>query len=441
MQHPSSTIRIFRMALRAALAAALLGSAFAACGGEGGDGDDGGSGSGGAASSGAQGSTSSGPGECVGGVIVNGVCEGKCTPDKCLPDNVCVGNRCVLKCDSHLDCAPDNTQACTPATEDDTNAPVNVCLPSGKHPAIGMKCPFGNECDTFFTCPNGAACNPADCGGNPGACVVDDVACGGAPGCTIGKCPDGSACTVPACPPEQCRKLSCLTAGPGDADAYCTNHDCQADTDCPGGFYCGVTRDPHEICGSNPKKGNNNLCGKTPEPCLDPSAFQAAGATYFEGSLCLLRRTCVKREACAPCTSDVDCSHGPGMRCVDIGGSGHCAADCLSDADCDPDRACVSGSCVPRFGACKGTGNFCEPCLNDADCGPEASCIDASGNQKACMAIPVNIPCTTDADCPKSPSGKNGECLDEGENLTPQDPAYHYCYLPFNQAKNKFGCW
>src|SRR6185369_11981044 len=97
-----------------------------------------------------------------------------------------------------------------------------------------------------------------------------------------GACPDKTACVVPACSEAECLPLTCKTNGVGDARAYCTKLDCADDSQCPGGYYCGITRDPHTICGLMPEKGNNTVCGKTAEACVDPATF-GMGNTYFEG--------------------------------------------------------------------------------------------------------------------------------------------------------------
>jgi hypothetical protein len=438
---------------------------------------------------------------CVGGIVIDGVCEGQCTPDKCIAENTCVHNRCRLKCDSHLDCY--DTQDCTADAEDTTNAPVSVCQDHIQATGMGVACPFGNECD-MFTCANGTPCDPMACGGNPAGCTVDTVACAGNPDCTIGKCPDQTACvacaecllrfpacpdgsrcdqcgrhpetclvdtvacggdpncnkgrcpdsspcTVPTCAPSECKPLSCLTQGEGDAEAYCSKLHCDSDTECPGGYYCGIARDPHAICGLN--KGNTTFCGQTTEPCIDPASFTQDGANFSEGQECLLRTQCMKRGQCAPCASDLDCSQVASQRCVTIGPDARCARNCKTDGDCDPDYFCVAnpsptdpanGSCVPRFGACKGTGQFCEPCQNDTDCGGPSStvvCIEGSGGQRACFDRTFSTSCMSDADCPISPSGKHGECFDEGEGYAPGDSVYHKCYLPYKAAENKYGCW
>jgi len=195
-----------------------------------------------------------------------------------------------------------------------------------------------------------------------------------------------------------------------------------------------------------PTKGNNGLCGETEEPCIDEANFGQNGATFFEGQYCILRKTCLKRDQCAPCETDLDCSRLAGQRCINIGGSNRCARDCGVDGDCDDDYQCIQNSCVPRFGACEGTGLFCEPCQDDTDCGgPEShfACVTASGGQKACFDLTFPDTCTTDSDCPASPSGLHGECLDGTEGFTSTDELYHHCYFPSKLVDNipKFGCW
>jgi hypothetical protein len=385
-------------------------------------------------------SSTSGGGACVGGILVDGRCEGKCTPDKCIANNTCVGNRCLLKCDSHNDCYT-GIQSCAPAVEDDTNVAINVCQPSGIPAPIGAPCPFGTECQAYTACPDGRACDYRQCSGM--ACTRDEQACDQDPNCAIGKCPDQmTACTVPSCPQDQCKApLVCRTTGAGDADAFCTAADCKDDNECPGGLFCGIVRDPHEICNSDPKKGNNDFCGTTAESCLDLATLPA-GTSYFEGSVCVLRRMCLRRTDCTACENDLDCSIIPGQRCVGTGPAGadkRCLADCNTDTDCGPSYHCVSGSCAPRFpGGCKGTGQFCEPCQSDEDCGSKGSkmaCVkdDLSG-ERACLDLSFPTVCMSDLDCPTAPSGKHGRCIDNSASSI-----FQRCYLPFSDEK--YSCW
>lgn len=343
--------------------------------------------------------------------MAQGTCEGKCDPAKCAAGNVCLDNKCVLTCASNPECTP-LTQDCVAGTDDEKKA-IAYCKDNGLAP-IGQKCPFGTECATALSCPDGKACDPT---------------------CT------GAAC---ACPAAQCQPLVCRTAGAADADAFCTLKDCHADTECPGGYHCGLIRDPHKICGT--MKGNSNFCGTTSEPCVDPSMDMANGTTYVEGPYCALRAECRLRKQCDLCATDLDCSSAPGQHCTQVGPDKVCTRDCAVDKDCDGGFKCSSSACVPRFGACVGTGKFCEPCRNDLDCGGKDSkvgCVrPGSGSaERVCFDSSLSTSCMSDVDCPKSPGGLHGLCLDENHNVMMGDPSYHKCYLPYFATSNRYTCW
>lgn len=360
---------------------------MAACGGEESD---------------ASGSTTTGGGDpCLGGVLVDGVCTAKCDPAKCLENNTCVANTCELTCDSHRDCFGDGSQDCAPAIEDDTNAAITTCQFNGKGAGVGLACPFGPECAdpgvwNAYACPDGTKCDPA------------------APNCASGAC----------------QALTCTGQGEGDADAYCTSVDCTADSDCPGGFYCELVR----VCDpADPR-----------EPCLDPSAFADNGAGTLPGPAGGVRNMCIKRAVCAPCETDLDCSQVDGQICADQGGTKVCAARCAKESDCAPGYGCdaAAGACLHKFGSCAGTGKFCEPCQNDLDCGPADGSVYcfAADNGAGCFDASFPDTCTTDADCPLSPSGKHGTCLDS-TYVDPSSSVYQHCYVPIDDNTYKTGCW
>lgn len=375
---------------------------------------------------------------CVGGLVTpEGVCEPKCSNSKCLPGNICVDNRCVLECTSHGDCLDDGTQNCAPAKEDDTGRATMTCQSNSQSFGIGLKCPFGDECGNVHACSTtGERCDPAQCNGAPDTCKLDEKACFAKANCHIGTCPDGSACTKFSCTAQECTaNLTCITKGDADADAYCTKTDCDGDADCPGGYYCGAIRDPRELCDSMPKKGNSNLCGTPPvgAACV-PASDLGKDNTLFEGQRCILRKACLKRNECAPCATDLDCSTGIANHCITMPmeAQKRCAKECVTSLDCGRDHICqdLDGTtkvCVHRTGACVGSGKFCEPCLDDTDCGPltgTSVCFTHNDGQRGCADTAFPTPCMSDADCPKSPSGAPGFCYDD-----PASPIYQHCYI------------
>ncbi len=421
----------------------------------------------------------------------DGACKPVCDPKKCVAGNVCVKNECRLPCSSHADCQA-GAQACTPTT-DDGGKKLEVCLPTGHQPPIdkfgrpdieGKGCPFGQMADcTGKTCPNGLECDPSACNNNPTDCKIDKDACKGLALCNIGKCGDGSACTVTTC--ATCGGYECVTKGEGDATAYCTRRDCASDAECGPGFACVSVHDPHDICGpkcmsqacvggpndkgfcnndGDCQKGNTNFCGKTLDSkCVD---LATAGPSYSEGSLCLQRKSCVRRDQCASCQTNVDCSLGDSDVCVTAGMGKVCAHFCKSDANCRKDQQCspagnvcaatpriscttaadcptandtcaAASACVPRSGGCHAEtaqgSKFCYACTSDLDCGGTDSkfgCGSIGGGEKGCFDFGFATSCTSDKDCPKSPSGANGRCLDETDGVAPGNNVYHHCYFP-----------
>lgn len=378
---------------------------------------------------------------CEGGFVRkdaqgNESCEGKCEPSKCGADNVCIDNRCALSCTSHLHCAP-IVEDCVPAT-DDSGGAVDICQPNGRAP-IGLACPLGDgDCASAFACPDGAACDPA---------------------CTGADC---------ACPADQCKALMCLTNGEGDADAFCTLRDCHADSDCPGGYWCGQLRVPQHICGptcksskcaggpmdglgcskaSDCQQGDQSFCGEADDnPCVDPADVAAGGSTLVEGTWCGLQNICRPRRVCSPCETDLDCSAQPYQRCTTLqDNTKACTRDCDTDADCDSGYGCTNGACIPRSGVCVGTGGYCEPCRTDLDCaagGPTFLCrgFIAGSFERACYDI-ISKSCNSDANCPVGPDGRHGTCLGEDQGVTPDVSYYHTCDMPYNDAIGVSSCW
>lgn len=312
------------------------------------------------------------PQKCVGGIVLeDGTCVAKCDPTKCLPGNTCVDNQCVLSCTNHAQCDRVK-QECLPDVEDGTGKAI-------------------------FTCQARAGTSLTE-HGEP--------------------CPKGDECGVGS---------RCLGSGEGDVLAYCTT-DCSEDVDCPSGFECGVVRDPRPICGNQP---NEDLCGKTTEACVD-SADITPESGLVAGAFCLQRKTCLKRDVCAPCQGDPDCSWSTTLtHCVQAGADMRCAPPCNDTTDCDADKQCTDGHCTARAGTCASGGGFCTPCRFDTDCGENEACIDLYGNEKACMDLTLPFQCTKDTDCPLTPGDRHGTCLTQ----------YNRCYAPFNSETNTYSCY
>lgn len=479
--------------------------------------------------------------ECLGGVILDGQCQAKCDPAKCLDGNVCVNNQCRLVCVSHRQCNWP-IQACLPTEPEDVvegaalpawlASASGVCTEVGRYPVPGMggwgtACPVGNECSAW-ACPNGLECEPLACWdgvvGHPDQCLPDPLACAGTDPCNIGICQGtGAPCTVTTCAPNECTPFFCKGVGfEGDMLAYCTHYDCSADDDCPAGWSCGAERDPHDICGpicdgdtcddgsgrecetdGDCQKGNNGTCGETAEPCVDLAVPAPDGRQYVEGPACLMRRVCMPREQCTPCTHNRDCSLERGQLCAPIDEGAACMRMCSTDLDCVRDQECVptyptcdidanlpcpnvgcpplpcvngqcvdvAGApigigcqrssdcpaqacverrvCVPRAGQCGGPNvGFCGHCVDDRDCGTISdssrwTCVELSFGERACQDVwlPDTCPGGSESECPVSPSGDHGYCLDEYFDLTPADWAYHRCDVPYDSATNRWTCW
>jgi hypothetical protein len=371
------------------------------------------------------GDAEAGAATCVGGIVIDGSCEAKCQPSLCLGGNTCVGNQCKLVCQSVRDCQPG--QACVAATEDGTGMAVTICVADGKSTGIGTSCLLGTECSSLFTCHDGTACGASLCKGQA---------------CSGGHCPDGSPCTPATCLASECAAMTCFGKGPGDANAYCSSNDCGSDADCTQGMGCEMHRDPHAVC---PATTASSACGKTSDPCIDPSAFMANGATYSQGPVCLMRKSCLVRGWCDACSSDADCSLVPGQHCKTVGPDKRCVADCAMDSDCIAGLHCSGGSCVPRYaGGCVGQGNFCEPCVVDEDCGSTGgtgACIQFPSGERACIDVSMSISCMVDTDCPTSPSGLHGQCLNQAAGYTSGTPGYDTCYAPYDGTTYRYGCW
>jgi hypothetical protein len=239
--------------------------------------------------------------------------------------------------------------------------------------------------------------------------------------------------------------------------------DCHKDSDCPGGYWCAITEDPHQLCGAAMQ--NAQVCGTVPMckvdsdcggagatcsagKCSCVNAMAPDGTTYMAGEWCTLRNVCRPRRICDPCTTDIDCSGLPDQKqhCTTMPKDGmkFCATDCMTDSDCDASFQCTNNACVPRYGTCTGAKAFCEPCHNDTECAKGLRCERPSGAstvERACLDPAGATSCMSDLGCPTSPSGLHAACLGPTENVPQGQPGFDTCYAPFNTGTLRFSCW
>jgi hypothetical protein len=286
----------------------------------------------------------------------------------------------------------------------------------------GFACVAGecrHPCASHFDCQGAGLCQPLT-GANGEAlgnyCALFDTA--EPPGQYYTRCPTYTEC-------DGANGFSCLGAGVGDADAYCSSA-CAVDTDCPAGFYC------------------------------DAVADQTTGAE---------QRQCVRRRFCAPCETDADCLTVPGQLCArDPSGEKVCTEQCDPSVDsCPWGNAAVCGvfdqelgvpTCAHRFGSCHGEGKSCEPCVRDADC-PRGICSGSSyTGERWCIDDAVACDCAGLATqqhicedgngCPRTPGGLEMSCYDFSRGTG--DPLAHACFTANTTGTSELaspqaGCW
>ena len=233
----------------------------------------------------------------------------------------CIAGTCLYACDSHFDCS-----------------------------AIGL-------CQSF---DRGSFCAPSAEQPPPGQYYT--------------RCENGTECDAAA-------GFSCIGAGVGDLDAYCTA-DCAGDADCPTGFFC-------ESTGVTPCEDVCNVIGDPNDPACVPASEIGDGQRYRCTPVGPVRDQCVKRRFCAECETDEDCRSTPGLICArDLSGAKICTTPCdLTTGSCPWGNAAVCrvtddergiATCSHRFGSCRGEGNPCEPCARDQDCRETGFCYGSS---------------------------------------------------------------
>src|SRR5690606_37458769 len=114
--------------------------------------------------------------------------------------------------------------------------------------------------------------------------------------------------------------------------------------------------------------GVGSICGEgATTPCVDTAAAPA-GSQFFEGPVCLMQRTCLRRDECAPCETNLDCSLGPADVCASHFDQNVCARFCNDNGDCAPDEECLG------YAAASGKGG--QTCAQS----PNVDCADAAAD-------------------------------------------------------------
>jgi cysteine-rich repeat protein len=375
-----------------------------------------------------------------GGVERDGQCFKKCDLSKCAEANYCFTTDerpegfCGLPCTDSSECGWGFTCAPGSATLPDFSTRDAYCMGLGLagNGAPGTTCTADAQCDTghglnclqgactwkcsgLGLCPGGYECAgipDATQDGPQGHCVAKGEETG--PGQYGTDCPSGKSDVC-----DQAGGFQCIgVVGTG----YCSKKGgCEQDQDCPSGYWCSTMRVAKDT------SGNIDFAQRP--------------------------RVCSKRQFCAPCDTDVDCSFQTGAVCVpDKNNEKFCTHRCeASSNSCRIGSACTDVgdgllACVPDVGVChEAEPKGCSPCRNDADCGDNAICASGMIGYKQgvnwCMT-----PCGPADEfgkntCPLAPNGLEMLCLDENElsiggPFVEGDPTvpnyiYKHCYAPF----------
>ncbi len=371
----------------------------------------------------------------------NGGCT-KCDPTLCLPKNQCIKGWQtydeVVKGDTTT-----QTTECRLTCSKQTDCPFNYhCMPGG--PATGY-------------CVQDRTSYPPTVKGEAAAAAPWGVACDPTKG--IGS---NSDC-------DSADNFWCYGISPTDANAYCTQEQCNDDGDCPGGWWCATINDTPNVQTARrtdfAPPGQAEATYKASVAAQNPSVLT---------TVCMPRVYNLKPGTyCAPCKTDLDCplNESTPQHCVSADANGGaelvCAVECTdsatqqpSDKLCPEDYACQdpgSGTpvCVPRAKTCivqKGTtAAMCSPCHSDADCDPASGfCVIADYSTEHYCTTLSGVTCavngTTLTDqCPATsgtPSNAGVSCTYSGTSPFPKNQCFGL--VTFGTGSNAAqvgGCW
>jgi hypothetical protein len=307
-------------------------------------------------------------------------------------------------------------------------SPGNQCIDdgSGSGPACHLVCTQQSQCPAGYYCNDGAPgqpsnwCVPATLAAADGSPFTQGGGQFGTPCLPTGGEGNNGACDV-------ADGFVCYGQSPTDAEAYCTVYGCQADSDCPGSWWCetvdvapnvdtvkrsfGQTHTvcrPRQYCATCALdhdcpllKTSPSATGGTQQHCVaDQQGGTFCSPQCSSNADCPLDAQCVTSfPVClpaqgTPCESDEDCpaANSTYQHCY----AGSCTPECASAADCTgSSQRCGSlGACQPRAGVCVGNGGFCDPCRSDADCAQGGGvCLDAIYSTERYCSVPTRGAC------------------------------------------------
>ncbi len=363
-------------------------------------------------------------------------------------------------------------------------APHNDCVDDGSgKPSCRLVCTQQSDC------PYGYYCND----GRPKSwCAEMTFAFTKADGQWGTPCMPPKEEGNPAC--DSADAFACYGISPTDANAFCTQLGCRADSDCQGGWWCATLNAAPNVTTAKAS------FGKPPRPVCVPRSYCApcqldhdcpmgsdgrpqycqadSQGNMYCTSRCSPSTGCAADAKCVPhfklclggagatapqaCTRDEDCppsARSYAQHCDFSGGvgpsaMGFCAPECGSNSDCDSGQQCQnSGSsyCTPRAGVCKGDGSLCSPCRSDADC-TNGDCVYAEySTERFCSSTakgvcPSNAPpaagmCPAKTGAPQSGVG----CVSApapGMALPPTSPPVNQCVGVVDLGgAGVLGCW
>ncbi len=340
--------------------------------------------------------------------------------------SVFVGVGVLAACSSEDKAAP-------PTCDSAKCAAGNECLPLNGEIKCRKTC--SSNADPATSCPFGYTCTDTLTGVVP-FCIQDTaVNADGKPieqkpsGQWGAKCQANLGIENPGCDGEQ--GFFCYGTSPTDGDAYCTRYDCEKDSDCGAGFWCG--------------KINQT-----------PNVQTAKRSTVGE-----VQNVCLRRTYCSTCNVDLDCPPilGKAQHCVaGADGASFCAPECSDSRECPNEAQCLDAGvsskiCYPRAKVCVGDGSLCSPCRVDTDCGEDGACVKGQyTTEKSCAKKSTSScegkdakgePVPTQGSCPQKPesAGRDSEvrCLGLVFEQVPKDYC-HGIYFIGSQGGD-IGCW